>query len=44
MYEIQDKKAKKILEYFIDNELDVLIMPGFAVPPPRVGQAAVFIV
>jgi hypothetical protein len=41
IYEIQVKKAKEMLSYFVDNKFDALILPGFAVPAPKLGEVKV---
>ena len=43
MYDVQVKQAKELLDYFVDNQFDVLIMPGFALPAPKLGEVAVFL-
>jgi hypothetical protein len=41
IYEIQVKKAKEMLSYFVENKFDALIMPGFALPAPKLGEVGV---
>lgn len=41
IFEIQVKKAQEILAFFVDNQFDVLILPGFALPAPKLGEVAV---
>jgi hypothetical protein len=37
IYDIQVRKAKEILKFFVDNKFDAFIMPGFATPAPKIG-------
>lgn len=41
MHEVQNKKAKEVYNHFLDNKFDALVMPGFAVPAPKLGSVDV---